>query len=447
MASLDSATLPFSAEAEQAVLGAILMDSRNLNTLLEQLRPEYFYNEQHKQIFEAVLRLFRTGQNVDVVTVLNELVGLDVFSEEAGKSYLFTLAQNTPSVSNCEAYAKIIREKYEMRSLILAAQEIIGDARDETNDPRVVIDRAEQRIYEISDNRATQGLVPIGSVLMGAFDRLMALSEGTGDEFVGVPTGIEPLDETLTGLNKGNLILLAARPGVGKTSFAMNIARNVAVNAEKPVAFFSLEMSREELALRLLSGESGVASTKLKEGKLSAEEWASLTNGAGKLYNAKLYLDETANITVTEMKAKLRRISNIGLVVIDYLQLIEGSGGSNVSRTQIVTEITRSLKIMAKELNVPVLCLSQLNRGPEARAGHKPMLSDLRESGSIEQDADVVMFLYREAYYDDNGKELEGGADQTKAKCMIAKNRHGELKEIDLHWDGATTSFTAAKTR
>ncbi len=447
MASSASTVLPFSAEAEQAVLGAILMDSRNLNTLLEQLRPEYFYNEQHKQIFEAVLRLFRTGQNVDVITVLNELVGLEVFSEEAGKSYLFTIAQNTPSVSNCEAYAKIIREKYEMRALILAAQEIISDARDETNDPRVVIDRAEQRIYEISDNRATQGLVPIGSVLMGAFDRLMALSEGTGDEFVGVPTGIETLDEVLTGLNKGNLILLAARPGVGKTSFAMNIARNVAVNADKPVAFFSLEMSREELAMRLLSSESGVASTKLKEGRLSAEEWASLTNGAGKLYNAKLYLDESANITVTEMKAKVRRINNIGLVVIDYLQLIEGGGSGNISRTQIVTEITRSLKIMAKELNVPVLCLSQLNRGPETRAGHKPMLSDLRESGSIEQDADVVMFLYREAYYDDNGKEIEGGVDQTKAKCMVAKNRHGETKEIDLHWSGATTSFTAAKTR
>lgn len=443
----DVSTLPFSLEAEQAVLGAMLMDGRNVNLLLEQLRTEYFYNEQHKQIFEAILRLFRTGQNVDVVTVLNELVGLDVFSEESGKSYLFTIAQNTPSIANAEAYARIIREKYEMRTLILAARDIIDDASDETNEPREVLDRAEQRIYEISDKRGEQGLIPIADVLMTAYDRLMMLSEGEGDDLKGAPTGINELDETLGGLNKGNLILLAARPGVGKTSFALNIAKNIAIEAGRKVAFFSLEMTREELALRLLSGESGVNHDKLRDGKLSPEEWANLTSAAGKLYKAPIYLDEASGITVTEMKAKLRRLGNIGLVAIDYLQLMQGGSVSgNVSRTQIVSDMTRGLKIMAKELNVPVLCLSQLNRGPELRAGHKPMLADLRESGSIEQDADVVLFLYREAMYDDEGKEVEDDSiDKTKAKCIIAKNRHGETKEIDLHWSGETTTFTSKK--
>ena len=443
----DVSTLPFSLEAEQSVLGAMLMDGRNVNFLLENLRTEYFYNEQHKQIFEAILRLFRTGQNIDVVTVLNELVGLDVFSEESGKSYLFTIAQNTPSIANAEAYAKIVREKYEMRTLILAARDIIDDASDETNEPREVLDRAEQRIYEISDKRGEQGLIHISDVLMNAYDRLMMLSEGEGEDLKGAPTGIKELDDTLGGLNKGNLILLAARPGVGKTSFALNIAKNIAIEAGRKVAFFSLEMTREELALRLLSGESGVNHDKLRDGKLSPEEWANLTSAAGKLYKAPIYLDEASGITVTEMKAKLRRLGNIGLVAIDYLQLMQGgSVGGNVSRTQIVSDMTRGLKIMAKELNVPVLCLSQLNRGPELRAGHKPMLADLRESGSIEQDADVVLFLYREAMYDDEGKEVEDDSiDKTKAKCIIAKNRHGETKEIDLHWSGETTTFTAKK--
>ncbi len=437
--------LPSNNEAEQSVLGAVLLDSECLNRILDIVRPEYFYNENHREIFAAMHRLFRAGSPVDIITVLNELVGIGVFTEETGKQYLFTLADLVPSVSNVEAYAEIIREKYEMRALIMAAKEIINDAADETNDARVVLDRSEQRIYEIANSRGSQGLKPISEVLIDAYDHLMLMNSDRRDEFVGTPTGIKTLDDTISGLNKSDLILLAARPGMGKTSFALNIAKNVALCHNKKVAFFSLEMTREQLALRMLSSESGVESFHLRDGRLTPDEWARLSQAAAELHSSPIYFDEAGNITVTEMKAKLRRLGDVGLVVIDYLQLM--GNGKIANRVQEISEITRGLKIMAKELMVPVLCLSQLNRATEARTGHKPMLSDLRDSGSIEQDADIILFLYREGYYqqsDGSGNSNED-VDQSRAICMVAKNRHGNTCEIPLHWSGATTRFTAAE--
>ena len=436
--------LPYSIEAEQAVLGAVLMDSACLSEVLELLRPESFYNENHREIFSAMHRLFRAGSPVDLVTVLNEVVGIGLFSEDYGKQYLFTIAQAVPSISNVAAYARIVRDKYEMRSLVLAAKEIIGDATDEGNEPASVLDRAEQRIYEIADGRAEQGLRPLKDVMMEAFDRLMLMDSDRREEFAGTPTGISSLDVITSGLNKTDLIILAARPGMGKTSFALNICRNVAVSAKKKVAFFSLEMTREQLALRILASESGVSSQRLRDGRLKNDEWTSIADAASRLHNVPIYLDESGNISATEIKAKLRRAGDVGLVVIDYLQLMSGAR-SFTNRVQDISDITRSLKIMAKELNVPVMLISQLNRSAESRAGHKPMLADLRDSGSIEQDADIVLFLYREGYYAslDAAGAPPDSVDQSRATCIVAKNRHGDTGEIALHWSGETTRFTA----
>lgn len=444
----DNSQLPFSIEAEQAVLGAVLFDQSCLNTLLEMLRPECFYVQEHREIFSAMNRLFKTGAPVDFVTVLNETVTVGAFTEDTGKKYLYNLTQSVPQIRNYEAYAKIIRDKYELRALVNASREIIADAVDESNEASVVLDRAEQRIYEIAHLRASQGLVPLSEVIMDAYDRLSILDSDRRDEMLGTPTGINALDEMITGLNRSDLIILAARPGMGKTSFALNIARNVAVNANKKVAFFSLEMSREQLALRILSSESGVSGKTLRSGKFGEGDWPALANAAVALHGAPIYLDEKSNISVTEMKAKVRRLGDVGLVVIDYLQLMAGNNVSN--RVQDISDITRSLKIMAKELDVTVICLSQLNRQADTRVGHRPALSDLRDSGSIEQDADIVMFLFREGYYEGNDRkpgEEAPNVDRNKATCIIAKNRHGDVGDVTLHWSGETTRFTALEER
>lgn len=445
----DAAVLPSSIEAEQAVLGAILVEPECINRILELVRPDYFFNEQNREIFAAVHSLYRTGTPIDLVTVLNELVGVGLFAEDYGKQYLFSLAQAVPSLSNIEAYARILREKYELRALILAARSIISDACDDANSVTSVLDRAEQRIYEIANTRSTQGLVPLQEVMMTAYENLVLKSgEDTREQFVGTPTGISELDRTISGLNKTDLIILAARPGMGKTSFALNIARNVATSAKRKVAFFSLEMTREQLALRLLSSESGISGHKLRDGVVSDDEWFSIAHAANQLHNVPIFLDEAGNITVTEMKAKLRREGDVGLVIIDYLQLMSTGGSTN--RVQEVSDITRQLKIMAKELNVPVICLSQLNRSAESRQGHKPMMADLRDSGSIEQDADIVLFLYRPGYYaesdDGKGGKPPEEVNQNVAVCIVAKNRHGETGDIPLHWSGETTRFTSLAT-
>ncbi len=432
---LDQA-LPYSLEAEQSVLGAVLVDASCLSVVLDNLRPSNFYREEHQKIFEIMLHLFTTAQPVDFVTVLEQVCRENVFPSEAdAKVYLTQLVEIVPSTRNVEAYANIVREKSYLRSLISAAHEIIENSRDSGESAQTILDSAEQRIFEIRADRHSSKLLPIGDVLLDIYDRLQKLSGEDREQYLGIPTGFGMLDRVITGLNKSDLILLAARPAMGKTSFALNIATNVAMKAKKTVAIFSLEMSREQLVERILASDAMVQGTRMRTGELSPEEWVRLAISSKELAKAPILIDDTASLTVPEMKARLRRVKDLGLVIIDYLQLMNG-GGRNDNRVQVVSEITRSLKVMAKELNVPVIVLSQLSRQTETRADHRPMLSDLRESGSIEQDADLVLFLYREAYYNRDSGE------QNIAECIVAKNRHGETGTVKLGWDGEHTKFS-----
>ena len=427
--------LPFSLEAEQSVLGAALLDSGCVPDLVRLVRPEYFYREQHRLIFEVISAKFTLGEPIDIVTVMEAAVREEIFSTpEETKTYLAQLAQIVPSVHNLEAYTNILREKYHLRTLITTSRDIIEQAEAPTAESDGLLDYAEQKIYDIRNGHNNDSLVPVSRVVLETFDHLQRLSGENRADYLGISTGYSDLDRTITGLNKSDLILVAARPGMGKTAFALNIAANVALRGKKTVAVFSLEMSREQLMNRLFAAEGGIDSRKLLTGELSTEDWGKVADLSPIFGASSLYMDDTAGITVAEMKAKLRRVRDLGLVVIDYLQLMSSSRRSE-NRVQEVSEITRSLKIMAKELNVPVITLSQLSRGPDSRSDHRPMLSDLRESGSIEQDADIVLFLYREAY---DEKERE---DQSETECIVAKNRHGETGKIDLRWDGRYTRF------
>ena len=448
--SQDNISMPYSTEAEQSVLGAVLLDASCLTELITLIRPEHFYSEQHKQIYSAMVRLFMKNIPVDFVTILNELVSIQVFDELSGKTYLYSLAQKVPLISNAPHYARIVRDKYEMRALISAAQEIIADASDESNDPRWVMDSAEQKIFDIAGDRTAGGLQRIDTIITGTFDRLQKLSDPNNNELRALTTGVSTLDKVITGLNKTDLIILAARPGMGKTSFALNIARSVALLEKKKVAFFSLEMTREQLVNRMLCSEGSIEGKKMQTGQLSDDEWVRLIQAADVLIDAPIYLDEAGNITVTEMKAKLRRLRDVGLVVIDYLQLMRSGRRNDGNRVQEVSEITRNLKIMAKELKVPVICLSQLSRGTEdkSRKNHRPNLADLRDSGSIEQDADIVLFLYRQDYYaaDDADNQEKGdyeNENKNQSMCIVAKNRHGDIADVPLHWQGEFMRFTA----
>jgi len=440
--------MPYSPEAEQAVLGAVLMDASVLPGVAEILpSSEYFYITTHRTIYSVMLRLFTEGKAVDFVTVLEALKREPGYDEATGKTYLVQMAQSCPAISNIESYANLVRDKYDVRSLITAANEIIEDTSDGDMEPQMLIDAAEQKIFDIRRGKNIRGLQRIDEVLFQTFDRLDMLSRD--DETVKpVSTGIGDLDRVITGLNRSDLILLAARPGMGKTSFALNIARNVAAVSKKTVAFFSLEMTKEQLASRLLSAEALVGGTKLRTGRLNAEEWKRLIGASDVLKDADLYLDDTPGITVPEMKAKLRRLRGIDLVVIDYLQLMS-TGRRSDNRVQEISEITRNLKILAKEINVPVICLSQLSRASEQRQDHRPQLSDLRDSGSIEQDADIVLFLYRESYYDrDGGSDTVNLAvDQNSGECIVAKNRHGETTSVKLHWQGEFMRFTGVESK
>lgn len=444
----DGLKLPYSPEAEQAVLGAILMEPECIARVAEILNSsEYFYVTNHKVIYSAMLTMFTMGKTVDFVTVLETLKAEKAFDDATGKQYLMQLAQSCPSISNIEVYAQYIRDKYDMRMLISTSRDIIEEASDGEIDPTMLLDSAEQRIFDIRRGKDVQGLQRVDEVLVETFDRLDLLNRND-DSVKPVSTGIGDLDRVITGLNRSDLILLAARPGMGKTSFALNIAKHVACVSKKTVAFFSLEMSKEQLASRLLSAEALVGGTKLRTGKLSEEEWQRLIAAGDVLNKADLYLDGTPGITVPEMKAKLRRLRNIDLVVIDYLQLMSSGGRRTDNRVQEISEITRNLKILAKELNIPVLCLSQLSRASEQRPDHRPQLSDLRDSGSIEQDADIVLFLYREGYYDkDKGENAVSAVDQNSGECLVAKNRHGETSSVKLHWQGEFMRFTSLEAR
>ncbi len=442
---LEGGRLPYSVEAEQAVLGSVIIDPSCLNEIAVQMKAEYFYIPQHREIYSAMSAMYELSQTIDFVSLLEKLKSDGVYDESGGKAYLTQLVQTVPSAANVLTYVAIIRERYYARSLMTAAQDIIKDINDNELDSGRLIDNAEQRIFEIRQGREISGLTHIKSVIENeTYDRLSKMADPeTRADYIGIPCGIGELDKMITGLNKSDLIILGARPGMGKTSFALNIVRNVAMNTGKTVCFFSLEMTRDQLAQRMLSSEAGIKSEKLRTGELDDDEWTRLAQAGDALSKANIYFDETSSITVPEMKAKLRRMKQVDLVVVDYLGLMK-SARSTENRVQEVSEITRNLKIMAKDLKVPVIACAQLSRGTEAKGkSHKPALSDLRESGSIEQDADIVLFLYRESYYDNEKADDEDRSDETKAECIVAKNRHGEIGTVDLHWDGQFTRFTS----
>ncbi|MGN0517811.1 MAG: replicative DNA helicase [Acutalibacteraceae bacterium] len=437
----DGLNLPSSPEAEQSVLGAILLDSQCMDAVAEILpKPDYFYLAIHKLIYSVMMDMFTVGHVIDFVTVLERLKQESEFDETNGKTYLLQLAQTVPSISNVEVYAKIVRDKYDVRSLMMAARDIMEDTAHGEADSSTLLDSAEQRIFDIRQGKNIQGLQKIDEIIIQTFDRLDLLNSAESDLYKGISTGIRNLDNLITGLNRSDLILLAARPGMGKTSFALNIARSVAVVGNKTVAFFSLEMSKEQLSSRLLSTEGLIEGSRLRIGKLTPEEWTRLIEAGDILSRSNIYIDDTPGITIPEMKAKLRRLRKVDLVVIDYLQLMS-TGRRSDNRVQEISEITRNLKIMAKELNVPVITLSQLSRASEKRDDHRPQLADLRDSGSIEQDADIVLFLYREGYYDKNNEDEN--TDKNSGECIVAKNRHGEAGTVKLHWQGEFMRFTA----
>ena len=426
---------PQSLEAEQAVLGSILIDSRCITEVVGVVKPEDFYLQQNREIYETIYTMFNFSQTIDPVTVLDKLKELGYYHDNS-RDYILQLMEITPTAANVVRYANIVREKSMLRGLNQAATDIHEMVSEEVGTPAEMLETAEKKIYALRKGERGDSLEHIGTTLHKVFDRLTELAQS--DSLIpGLSTGLRDLDTKINGLNKSDLLLIAARPAMGKTSFALNIGLNVAKKYASTVAIFSLEMSREQLAMRLLSGESFVDSQKLMTGKLENEEWTKLTMAATSLSQTDIRVDDNPAITVAEMNAKLRRVENLGLVIIDYLQLMTGSGYGKASenRVQVVGEISRSLKIMAKELNVPVICLSQLSRAVESRQDKRPIMSDLRESGAIEQDADAILFLYRDDYYNENSEE------KNVAECIVAKNRHGETGTVKLQWLPQYTTF------
>ena len=426
---------PHSLEAEQAVLGSILIDSRCVADVVGLVRTEDFYLEQNREIYEAIYTMFNFSQAIDPVTVLEKMRQLGYYHDNS-RDYVMQLMDITPTAANVVRYANIVRDKAMLRGLEQAGIDIVETVTEQVGTPAEMLEAAEKKIYALRKGERGDSLEHIGTVLHKVFDHLTELSQ-SDSAIPGLSTGLRDLDTKINGLNKSDLLLIAARPAMGKTSFALNICLNVAKKYKKTVAMFSLEMSREQLAMRLLSGESFVDSQKMATGKLSEDEWAKLCMASAALSQTDIRIDDNAAITVAEMNAKLRRLDNLGLVIIDYLQLMTGSGyGKNSdNRVNVVSDISRALKIMAKELNVPVICLSQLSRGPEGRTDKRPMLSDLRESGAIEQDADEVLFLYRDDYYNPDSEE------KNVAECIVSKNRHGEIGTVKLQWLPQYTTF------
>ena len=442
---LSGINIPYNLDAEQSVLGAVLMDGDAMNELATTLQPDYFYVSLNREVYGVMLNMFLAGDKIDVVTVLEAVMRQGVFeTPEQAKEYLTRIMTAVPSISSVGKYAAIVADKYMTRSLIFAAKEIIDAANEGAEDANTLIDFAEQKIFDIRSGAEVKGLTHISGIVL---DRVNALNElykqakdGGGATITGLSTLYKELDKRIYGLNRSDLIILAARPGMGKTSFAMNIATNVGKKYnDKAIAVFSLEMSKEQIVSRMISSEASLTSDSMKTGDIPVEKWKDIGRAAEVLSRLNIYIDDTPGITVAAIKSKLRRMKNLGLVVIDYLQLMSSTKNYNGNRVVEISDITRNLKIMAKELNVPVITLSQLARGPEQRPDKRPMLSDLRESGSIEQDADIVMFLYRNAYYDKTDPNVNA------CECIVAKNRHGETGTVPLGWDGEFTRFTNAE--
>ena len=436
--------LPHSVEAEQAVLGSLLIDPRCVSEVIDKLRTDDFYIRQNKEIYETIYSMFNYSLTIDPVTVLENMKQNGYYDEQQSRNYMLQLMDTTPTAANVGEYIEIIQDKTLLRRVAEAAGELTAMIQEGTATGQDILEAAEQRIYAIRQGRAARGLVPISEVIIDVYDRLEELA-ASENAIPGLSTGLRDLDRAISGLNRSDLILLAARPGMGKTSMALNILLDAGKRSGKKVAFFSLEMSREQLALRLISSECFVDNKKLVTGKLSDQDWESVAAAADSLNRSTILIDDDSSITVADINAKCRRVEDLGLVVIDYLQLMQSAGGKasdrGANRQQIVSDISRSLKIMAKELDVPVLCLSQLSRANESRQDKRPMLSDLRESGAIEQDADIVLFLYREGYYN---KDTE---NPNLAECIIAKNRHGETGTVELQWTPEFTTFTDMEWR
>lgn len=437
MADLLSRQVPQSLEAEQAVLGSILIDERCVPDVIGILQPDDFFLRQNREIYETIYTMFNFSQHIDPVTVLDKMKERGVYDEQHSYNYVAQLLQVTPTAANVLQYCGIVHDKALLRSLSGAADEITELVYDGVGTAQEMLELSEKKIYSLRRENSGDSLQHIGKILLGVYDRLEELAE-SGSQIPGLSTGLHDLDRKINGLNKSDLILLAARPGMGKTSMALNIALSVAKSSGKTIAFFSLEMSREQLAMRLLSNESFVDNQKLVTGQLSEEDWGKLSLASAALSQTDIRVDDNPSITVAEMNAKCRRLDNLGLIVIDYLQLMTSAqpGKTGENRVNVVSEISRALKIMAKELNVPVICLSQLSRANENRTDKRPMLSDLRESGAIEQDADSVMFIYRDDYYNKESQE------KNIAECIIAKNRHGETGTIKLQWLPQYTTFS-----
>ena len=435
--------LPHSVEAEQAVLGSMLIDPRCVSEVIDKLRTDDFYIRQNKEIYETIYTMFNYSLTIDPVTVLENMKQNGYYDENQSRGYILQLMDATPTAANVGEYIDIIKDKTLLRRVAEAAGELTAMIQEGTATGQDILEAAEQRIYSIRQGRAARGLTPISEVLIDVYDRLEELA-ASDRAIPGLSTGLRDLDRAISGLNNSDLILLAARPGMGKTSMALNILLDAGKKSGKKVAFFSLEMSREQLAMRLISGESFVDNKKLVTGKLGEEDWTKIAAASAALNQTQILIDDNPSLSVADMNAKCRRVDNLGLVVIDYLQLMTSAGGptrSGDNRQQIVSDISRALKIMAKELNVPVVCLSQLSRGPESRSDKRPMLSDLRESGAIEQDADIVMFLYRDDYYNDSDE------NHNLAECIIAKNRHGETRTVELQWLPEYTTFSSIDRR
>ena len=435
---------PHDVEAEQAILGSMLTDKDAVISSIEVLKEEDFYRPDNRAIYEAILNLYNRAEPIDIITVKAELESLGKFEQVGGLEYLVTLPDKVPTTANAMKYIKIVEEKSTLRTLIKTANEIIELGYDPTEDVEDIMEGAEKKIFNIMQKNDKKGYSPIKDVLVESFTQLEELYNRK-QHITGVPSGFSELDYKTAGFHGSDLILIAARPAMGKSAFALNIATNAAVRANTPVVIFSLEMSKEQMVNRILCSEAMVDSNKVRTGKLEDEDWTKLAATIGPLSEAEIYIDDTPGISVTEIRAKCRKLKlekNIGMVVIDYLQLVQGTNRrSSGTREQEISEISRSLKILAKEIGVPVIALSQLSRAVEQRPDHRPMLSDLRESGAIEQDADIVMFLYRDDYYN---KESE---KKDIAEVIIAKHRGGSLGTVDLLWLGSYTKFVNLEKR
>ena len=435
--------MPHSLEGEQAVLGSMLIDPECIKDVMDKLQPGDFYLRQNREIFEAIYSMFSYARPVDGITVAEELRKNGTYDEQTTRRYLAELMEITPTSANVMEYVKIVRDKALLRGVAIAASEITAMVQDGIGTASDTLDAAEQKIFAVRRGQSAQDMVPISRVLPDVLERLGEMTESQ-DHMPGLSSGFSAVDAKITGLNKSDLLLLAARPGMGKTSFALNIALNVARSSRKTVAVFSLEMSAEQLVTRILSGEALVENYRLRTGNLRETDWQKIAAAASVLNQLDIRVDDNPMLSAADMNAKCRRLDNLGLVVIDYLQLMTSAGDKSnrgENRQQVVSDISRMMKIMAKELNVPVICLSQLSRANEKRDDKRPMLSDLRESGAIEQDADIVMFLYRDDYYNEDSEK------HNIAECIIAKNRHGETGKVELRWMPEYTQFATLDNR